>query len=53
MYCVKGATRLWFSRLILEIDVDALFLYVGRVFKTSSEAPYFGDAAQCLTSSDA
>ena len=50
---LKVRPRLRFSRLIREIDVDALFLYLGRVFKTSSEASYLGDAAQCLTSSDA
>ena len=50
---LKVRPRLWSSRSILDIDIDALFLYVGSVFKTSNESSYLGDAAQCLTSSDA
>lgn len=50
---LKVRPHLGFSQLILEIGADTLSLFVGRVFKTSSEAPLPGDAAQRLASSNA
>jgi hypothetical protein len=49
---LKVRPHLGFSWLILEIGLDAVSLFVGRAFKTSSEASHFGYAAQCLASSD-
>ena len=50
---LKVRPCLRFSRLILEIGVDALRLCIGRVFKTSRETSHPGDETQCLASSGA